>query len=413
MNPKIKYVSVFIFIFCVTLFSAQGAIPNAINKFGLDFLRQQAADGEEVGNVVFSPYSIQLALAMAYVGADGATRNQMQKVLHYPEDEFHLLNGFRDLAEDLDYDQEAKFGNDLSIHVSNRIYLQQSYPILTKYINVVQKNFNSLPQIVDFESGGDALAEEINLWVSNTTRGKIPEIVSPTGFSDETRALLMNAIYLKASWASSFGLESTRSEKFWVDGKSKSKVPTMVQKHAYGIMVSKKWTAVSLSYYADELQFLIILPKKKDGLLEVEKELDVTILSQMNKMMTYREIELHLPKFKLEPSAIGLREILKNMGMPSVFDEPQYSADFTRMAPATDKNEYLYLGDVVHRAVIEIDENGTEAAAATTAFVLGAFGSAGPKPQPKVIKVDRPFVFAIQHVDSGTCLFLGHVTDPR
>jgi len=171
------------------------------------------------------------------------------------------------------------------------------------------------------------------------------------------------------------------------------------------------FTAVSLPYSGGELQFLVLLPDEVNGLRTIESKLTAGVLAQCAKLET-RDVDLSLPKFKFEPPSIALAEKLEALGMKTAFDRPPGSANFDRMAPRR-PNDYLYISQVFHKTFIAVDEKGTEAAAATA--VAAAVGSAPrpPPPPPIEVKVDRPFLYAIQHVPSGVCLFLGRVTDPR
>src|SRR5437879_13746090 len=171
------------------------------------------------------------------------------------------------------------------------------------------------------------------------------------------------------------------------------------------------FTAVSLPYSGGELQFLVLLPDEVNGLRTVEAKLTADILAQCAKLEKH-DVDLSLPKFKFEPPSIALAEKLEALGMRTAFDRPPGSANFDKMAPRK-PNDYLYISNVFHKTFIAVDEKGTEAAAATAVVMMRATAMRGPKPPPIEVKVDRPFIYAVQHVPSGVCLFLGRVTDPR
>ena len=185
----------------------------------------------------------------------------------------------------------------------------------------------------------------------------------------------------------------------------------MMRKTArFGYAKRQGFSAISVPYVGDDLQFLVLLPDEVNGLRTVESKLTVDILAECAKLQA-QDIDLHLPRFKLEPPTIALAETLQGLGMKSAFDIPQGSANFDKMAPRK-PNDYLYISNVFHKTFIAVDEKGTEAAAATAVVMMRATAMARPKP-PLEVKVDRPFIYAVQHVRSGVCLFLGRVTDPR
>ena len=171
------------------------------------------------------------------------------------------------------------------------------------------------------------------------------------------------------------------------------------------------FAAVALPYTGNDLQFVVLVPDAVNGLAAMESALTADTLAQCAKMET-RDVELYMPKFKFEPPTIALADQLKTLGMKSAFDEPAGSANFSRIAPRR-PSDYLAISQVFHKTFIAVDEKGTEAAAATAVAMLAMARMQSPSPKPIEVKVDRPFVYAIQHVPSGACLFLGRVTDPR
>ena len=180
----------------------------------------------------------------------------------------------------------------------------------------------------------------------------------------------------------------------------------------FGYAKQNGFTAIALPYSGNELQFLVLVPDEVKGLRELESKLTADLLTQCAKLETKRDVDLSLPKFKFEPPTIALSDKLKALGMKSAFDEPKGSANFERMAPRK-PNDYLAISEVFHKTFIAVDEKGTEAAAATAVAMMAMARMQSPPPPPIVVKVDRPFLYAIQHVPSGACLFIGRVTDPR
>jgi serpin B len=224
---------------------------------------------------------------------------------------------------------------------------------------------------------------------------------------------LANALYLKAPWAKEFSENATKPEPFFVHGGTPSDVPMMRKtSDHFGYARREGFTVVSLPYAGDELQFVVLLPDEVNGLHSLESKLTGELLAQCAKLER-RDVDLHLPKFKLQPPTIALAENFEALGMKTAFDKPAGSANFDKIAPRK-PNDYLYISQVFHKTFIAVDEKGTEAAAATAVTMMAAAAALrSPPPPPIEVKVDRPFVYAIQHVPSGVCLFLGRVTDPR
>jgi serpin B len=223
--------------------------------------------------------------------------------------------------------------------------------------------------------------------------------------------VLANAIYLKAPWADEFSGAATTPQPFHVRGGAPVDVPMMRKEDQhFGYAKRDGFTAVSIPYTGNELQFLVLVPDEINGLGALESKLNADMLAQRAKLEE-RDVDLSLPKFKFEPPTMALGEKLQALGMKTAFDQPTGSANFDRIAPRK-PNDYLYLSQVFHKTFIAVDEKGTEAAAATA--VVMTYRSAMVKRSPPIeVKVDRPFLYAIQHVPSGACLFLGRVTDPR
>jgi serpin B len=226
-----------------------------------------------------------------------------------------------------------------------------------------------------------------------------------------TRLVLANAIYLKAPWVHEFFDGATKPEPFHIRGGAVVDLPMMHrQDRQFGYAKQGGFTAVSLPYIGNELQFLVLVPDEVNGLRALESKLSAQMLAQCAKLEAH-DVDLALPKFKFEPPTVLLGEKLQALGMKSAFDQPRGSANFDRIAPRK-PNDYLYISQVFHKTFIAVDEKGTEAAAAT-AVAMYAASAMVKKAPPIEVKVDRPFIYAIQHIPSGACLFLGRVTDPR
>jgi serpin B len=396
------------------------AVVSAINGLGLDLYRAQSAGD---GNLLFSPYSIQNALAMTYAGADGDTRAEMQRVLHYPADDTALHGGFAELAREFaqmaqDSAQEVEGAKredgaartPTEFHLANRLFVQRGYELCVPFLALVKDNYGAEPEPLDFIHDEEQSRMTINRWAEDNTKGKIRDLISPGGISSKTRLTLANAVYLCAQWRKPFEPSETKPEPFFVRAEEDVPVPTM-RKHTFvGYKHFDGFGALTLSYESRGLQFLILLTDQRGGLPALEQKITPALLAECTKLPK-SDVILHLPKFKLEPPSMSLGDQLKQLGLQTAFDLPKGSANFELMAPRK-PDDYLYIGAIVHKAFLSVDEHGTEAAAATAIMGFGASIVTNP-PQPIEVRVDHPFVFAIQHVPSGECLFLGRVTDPR
>jgi len=396
-------------------------IPEAINTTGIELYRAQAQASQ--GNLLLSPYSVELALAMAFAGADGDTRAEMQRVLHFPADDAAVHSGFASLSAQLlsaidaskrDVANAKKFGGPstpLEINVANRLFGQRGYAFRKPFLSTLSDLYHAPLDELDFRTEPEGARGRINGWVAQETRQKIHDIVPPGAVTSDTRLALANAIYLRAAWASQFSKSSTKPEPFLAQGKEKVDVPTMVNQSHFGYLKSEGYAAVTLNYAGGSLQFLILLPESADGLPKLEQTLTAELLARSAKAPA-QDVILHLPKFTLAPEVMPLGLQLQALGMKTAFDVPQGTANFDRMAPRK-PGDYLKIGEVFHKTWLALDEKGTEAAAATVVMMAPTAAAALEPPKPIEVKVDRPFLFAIQHVQTGTCIFLGRVVDPR
>lgn len=394
------------------------AAAASINQFGLDLHQRLAASG---GNLVTSPWSIETALAMTYAGADGKTKAEMAKVLHFTPGDASVHQGFTDLAAQLSALEEKSRelvsqtkdhggpSTPLELRAANRLFGQQGYPFEKPFLALADNTYGAPLMLMDFENAAEQERAKINAWVEEQTRSRIKELI-PAGVIDpDTRLVLTNAVYLKAAWAEAF--QERPDFEFQVNGDTPAKVTGLTRTAAFGHVSVPGGTVVTVPYAGGGLQFVLLVPTKRDGLSAMEKQLTPDVLASAAKAPA-REVLLHFPKFKLEPERVMLAENLIEMGMPTAFNQPEGSADFSLMAPRR-PDDYLFISHVIHKAFIAVDKDGTEAAAATAVVMPRLLAAPIQRPAPIEVRVDRPFAFAIQHIDSGTCLFLGRVTDPQ
>lgn len=392
----------------------------AVNALGLDLHRQMP----KTGNLCLSPYSIQSALGMTYLGASGATQKEMARVLHFPKDKEALGESFAALNAALAEAQEnsakqvaqsKKHGGPsepLKLHVANRIFGQEGHEFRQPFLSGVKDHFGAPMELMNFIKNHDKARRGINGWVEKQTRKRIVGLIPQGALSADTRLVLANALYFKAAWAAGFSADATTAKPFHVSGaRSTVEVSTMSREMRMRHLHGRGFQAVTLPYAGHDLHFLLIVPDEINGVAGVEGKLTPETLLACAKA-EYREVILHLPKFKITPPTVPLGAVLQKMGMTTAFDKPHGSADFDAMAPKK-PDDYLCISEVFHKTFLELDEKGTEAAAATAVATVMVMALAPPPPKPVELKADRPFLFAIQHAKSGACLFLGRVSDPR
>ena len=389
------------------------------NEFGLDLYRK-IAGGE--GNLCLSPYSIECALAMTYGGADGETRTEMARILHFPKDDDGIHGSFAALDKSLEEmaaktaaiaQQSKKFGGPsepITLAIADRLFAQKDYQFRESFLALMKDKYRAPLEQVDFVRHPDAATNRINDWAAEQTHQRIRDLIPPGALDAATRLVLANAIYLKAPWSKEFNDHATESKPFRVHGAAPVNVPMMNAEREFGYAKRDGFVAVAIPYVGQDLQFLILLPDQINGLHDLESKLSAEMLAGCAKLPA-TEVDLHFPKFKLEPPTVKLSQQLQDLGMKTAFDVPRGSANFDRMAPRKPK-DYLAISEVFHKTFIAVDEKGTEAAAAT-AVAMVATSAMRRKPEPIEVNVDHPFIYAIQHVPSGTCLFIGRVTDPR
>jgi serpin B len=393
---------------------------NAINALGLDLLANASKAGD---NALLSPFSIQAAFAMTWAGADGVTRQEMAKVLHYPDDASELQSSYQALQKSLDdiakssaarAEQSMKSGipasDPITLAVANRLFGQRGYAFRPPFLDVTKTVFDAPFEIVNFNEDASAARKTINVWVEERTNQRIKDLIPPDGISRETRLVLVNAIFLKAPWHQPFSAAATKPAPFRLAGGGEVEVSMMQKKSSFGYAREEGFTAVTIPYAEGELQFLVLLPDTDVGLPALESKVKPELLTRIGNAES-REVNLFLPKFRIEPPLVKLSTSLKALGMRTAFDVPPGSANFDRMAPRL-PNDYLYISEAFHKTFLSLDEKGTEAAAATAVAMARATSAMINKPQPVEVRVDRPFLFAVQHRASG-CLFLGRLNTPN
>lgn len=385
--------------------SSEASLPRPLNssvktvvqgniEFALDLYKKLRTTED---NLFFSPYSVSIALAMTYAGARGNTETQMAQALHFTLDQKRLHDAFASLEANLKIVQ--KRGN-LLLKVASALWPQRGYPFLEEFLTLTKECYGVLITPVDY-SDPEAARREINAWVKEKTQGKIRELI-PSGILDSlTRLVLTNAIYFKGSWASKFWKELTERAPFRVTSSEEVEVPLMTQEDMFRYGEDDDLQILELPYVGNDLAMIILLPKKVDGLVELEAALTVENLEKWTSNLWERTVRVFLPRFKIS-SGFVLSDALASMGMPDAFD--MNKANFSGM---DGKENWLYIAAVLHKAFVEVNEEGTEAAAATAVATM-----AGGVSPPSVFRADHPFVFLIREKSTASLLFLGRVMNP-
>jgi serpin B len=356
---------------------------------------------EKEGNLFYSPYSISLALAMTYAGARGETEQQMADTLHFLSQN-RLHNAFNGLDLELASRGEGAQGKDgegFRLNIVNAIWGQKDYKFLDEFLDVLAENYGAGLRLLDFINAPEEARITINDWVSHQTDGRIEDLI-PQGVIDElTRLVLTNAIYFNAAWLSPFDEDATQNGTFHLLNGGEVVVPMMRQSESFEYTEGEGYQAVELLYDGRELSMVLLLPEA-GHFEEFEASLSADRVDSIMKNLEYKHIALTLPKFEFE-SEFSLADTLAATGMPIAFTG---AADFSGMTGTRE----LFIAEVLHKAFVSVDEAGTEAAAATAVVMeLTSVPEA-----PIEVTVDRPFVFLIRDLETGTVLFVGRVTNP-
>ena len=380
------------------------AVAERNNRFALE-LYGKLTEAEKGKNLFFSPYSIHTALAMTATGAKGPTRDQMVKVLHLPTDEQKALAS-GDLGRFYAHPRK-----DYELSVANALWGQKDFPWRAEWLAVQNERYGAGFNEVDFLKDKLGSIARINGWVEEKTRGKIQGLLKPDDVpvnegAKITRLILTNAIYFKGKWADEFTKNATTDQPFHLAAGGSVKVPLMARTGTYGYADLGELQALELPYKGSELSMVVLLPRKADGLPAIEKQLAAVKLSAWLGKLESKRVSVHLPRFKQE-QRFEPRQHLEALGMTAAFDWMQ--SDFSGMADLS-KEAPLFIYKVIHQSFVDVNEEGTEAAAATAVIMAQPPSAEMP---PVEFRADRPFLFLIRDVKHGTILFLGRVTNPK
>ncbi len=350
------------------------------------------------GNLVLSPYSISSALAMTCAGARGQTARQMEQTLHFDQSQTdpHALSGRLDTAL-----KSAQGSNELNI--ANSLWPQEKYPFRVEFLNLLRKDYGTTVTPLDYAGHAEQARVTINQWVDDKTRHKIAEIIAPGVLNDSTRLVLVNAIYFKGTWATPFAESATQPDDFYTTPDMTITVPFMHTGGQFSYGENDQLQLIALPYAGRRLEMIILLPRSRDGMGQLETGLTAASLSAWTSEMRDQEVNVALPKFRMS-SGFGLGDTLRALGMKDAFDPEK--ADFSGM----DGSHWLYISAVLHKAYIDVNEKGTEAAAATAVGIEA--GAVLVEKPPREFRADHPFLFLIRDSATGSILFMGRVAKP-
>jgi serpin B len=372
-------------------------VVDANNEFAFDLYQKYQA--QEEGNIFFSPYSISSALAMTYEGARGQTAEEIQSVLHFPGNEENLRNGYQQLNQVIN-----QGGKDYQLKLANALWAEKDFQFLSEYFDLVNSYYDAEITNLDFKSRAEEARLTINDWVEEQTEDKIKDLIPAGVINPLTRLILTNAIYFKGDWLQEFDQGQTMEWDFKVSENEvvRAKMMQRIDEEAeFNYFENEQLQILELPYQGEELSMLVFLPQEND--IDVLGNILTTgKIEEWEQSLKKQRVKVYLPKFKFETKYF-MKEDLSDLGMPSVFSG---LADFSGMTGQRD----LSISQVIHQAFIDVNEEGTEAAAATAVVMEQSI--ARPKPKIPVFRADHPFVFMIQQKDSGNILFLGRVMNP-
>jgi serpin B len=391
-------------------------VVKANNQFAVNLYSQISKDSND--NIFFSPWSISTAVAMAYEGARGDTANGIRSVFHFPSDDTLRRASFAEILNTINQ-ASGKY----KLYTANAIWLQKDYPFLKDYKDIISNYYLGQIKNLDFVNNPVGASSSINNWISKYTSNKIKDMTNPNMFNELTRAVLTNAIYFKGKWEHKFDRRDTQPKDFTLESGEKIKVPMMKltdEKLHFNYTETDGVQIVEMSYQGSKLSMLVLLPRtnitstnaysrfEEEGIepelsnmTHLESILTEEKLQEWRSKLKPQIVYIYMPKFTFETS-YSLTDYLKSMGMNEAFTWP--GADFSGM----DGTKNLYIDKILHKAYIDVYEEGTEAAAATTISMMA--GAA----MPRYIEfmADHPFIFIIQESETGNILFIGRVNDP-
>jgi serpin B len=378
------------------------SFDDAVNAFSFDIFKKFLNDTQNVGNIFASPYSIFTALAMTYEGAKGTTANEMKYVLNIEQNNESFHEYMRSLYQYLNTNKTY------NISTANALWIKENYPLLKAYKNLILTYYGGNSIDMNF-SNPEHAAEIINGWIENKTHNLIKNLISSGNIDPiNTDLILTNAIYFKGTWQIQFDEKNTTEKPFNISKEKSTDVKTMrfIGTHnQFNYTENQIMQILELPYTGNEMSMTILLPKEGYTTQDIIRSMNHVSYKELIDSMNKTELDISLPKFKIETPLYTLNTYLKELGMSTAFTA---DADFSGI------NGFgqLCISSVLHKAFIEVNEKGTEAAAATAVVMVTSAYPGQNVTQRIVFNADHPFIFLIQHKTTGTILFMGEVTDP-
>lgn len=350
---------------------------------------------QTTGNVLFSPFCIRSAVAMAYAGAKGATAAEIRSALCFPTDDDAVHSPYRNFVQRLP--RAARDEHEMTL--ANSLWVQDGATIDQTFVALLQQFYGDCIQSADFRTAAESARATINAWVEARTNRKIRDLIAPNSLNPDAGLVIVNAASFKGMWLHPFDAAVTRDEPFFLDDGAQVRAPLMHQHDDFWYVETNDFQAIELLYRGGDLSMLILLPTRRDGARQLEKTLSIQMLNDSVGRMRSRAVNLVLPRFTISSAGTSVRDHLETLGMTLAFDQstPDFSGINGQVPPDP---EALFVSDVVHKTLVEVDEKGTEAATLMD------------RKPPVIFRADHPFVFAIRDRMSGALLFLGRLMDP-
>jgi serpin B len=369
------------------------------NQFAFNIFQRIAASADADKNLLVSPFSISSALAMTYAGARGRTAQQMAGVLGFNLPDEQLHGAYGELLSDLTAPRDA-----YQLNIANRLFVQSDYPFKQPFLDITTNSYQAPLESTNFIGDPEGSRQHINQWVADRTHDKILNLLPSGSVTSDTRLVLTNAIYFNGKWDSKFDEQNTVDRPFYAADGAAAPTQTMFQENRFRYGQFNGYQMLEIPYAGQDLSMVLMLPDARNGISSLESSISSEKVSSDLSAVSQTKVDVYLPKFKFDAS-FQLGDTFQSMGMSDAFSE---RADFSGISGQGPK-----LSDVIHKAFIDVNEAGTEAAAATAVISITAVGCYGCGiGQPPVFDADHPFLFALRDMHSGSLLFMGRVMQP-
>lgn len=401
LSSSVKVMPIFL-LFCYSLQSQnKSQLSNSVNNFSFDLYKKIIE--QDSSNVFFSPIGLSTAFAQVYIGSDKKTKNEIANVFGFNNSLVEFPNEFLDFSNQV-FSPEAK--STIELLNANSIWVNNKFELKPEFVKSLEDNFNSKVFALDVSKPSEC-ADQVNAWVKNSTLDKINNMISKKDIEPETVFLLLNSLYFKDKWLNTFDEKNTREDMFSVSASEKVKIQMMNTAGFFSYAQHQNYDALQIPYSTKNYSMLILLPKDISGIFNLEKTLDSINVENILNELKKNEVCLALPKFKFEYEIQNLKSLLQQLGVLQAFDES--GAEFSGLINSP-SNKNIFLSDVLQKTFVEVNEEGTEAAA-TTLIKVNSF-TRGSHPDPIYFRADHPFLFFIIENNTKCILFMGRCLNP-